>query len=245
MNIERYLYAGRSLIDIPAPENATTHVGRWQFYRADGKHKNAGEEIQKIGHLPTYAVLLLAADCLQRLDDPTALMEFDRAIDENLRDADPVRMARLYLVPEIDSDADRFVTRILEKESSFEGLMTLCALCRAATAEEVGRRARAFAARIRKVPGSDNQSFRNMLGIQVLADGDEQKCLDEAGGSALAKSQAHFTIGMLRLAKRDRPALMSSSHSPWIQTPSPPSAMNGHALHRTYRGPHLAKSTPD
>ena len=38
----------------------------------------------------------------------------------------------------------------------------------------------------------------------MLADGDVTKCLNEARNSALAKSQAHFTIGMLRLAERDR-----------------------------------------
>ena len=75
-------------------------------------------------------------------------------------------------MPELDADAEEFMARMLKKDSSFEGLMALCALCRTATADQVRQRASEFAARIQNVPYSDNQSFRNMPSIQVLADGD-------------------------------------------------------------------------
>ncbi len=199
----RYLHAGRALVEQAAPDNSATHIGRWQFYRADGEMEKAAQAIQEVGRFSTYGVLLLAVDCLQRLNDPNALAEFDGAINDDLRQTDPVQMARLYLMPEFDADAEAFVARMLKKDSSFEGLYALCALCRTAPVDQVRQRAIAFAAR-KEVAGSDNESFRNMPSIQVLADGDEEKCLNEAGDGALAKSQAYFTIGMLRLAKRDR-----------------------------------------
>ena len=150
-----------------------------------------------------------------RMPSAIYLSEFDAAIAPQYQRSTNVQLVRVHLLSDASAYAAerKAIVDQLDTDSSFVGLFALYALCRIGEPDEVRTLAREFAARIKKVPYSDPTLFGNVACIEALADGDEEALLEEASDSSLAKSQAYFTIGMLRLLSGNRPGALASFES--------------------------------
>jgi hypothetical protein len=199
---ERYLAAGEALSQLPIPDNAACYEGLWAHFRSRGQPEKAAEAIRQIGRFPGYGCVILAVDCLERLDSDGALAEFNLAISPEHKDSIPVQLARAHLLPCTPANkrhTRELASQLLKSESSFVGLLALYALSRMADPKEVETCARDFATKIKQIPHSDINLFKNVACIDFLADGDERKLLETVRDSELAKSQAYFTMGMWQL----------------------------------------------
>lgn len=208
-DVVKYVQDGRLLADQPVPDNPTSHFGRWACFRAAKQTKAATQAIRQIGRYPGYDAMVIATDCLQRLDASNALAAYDDALAPKHSQTDVARIARIHLSAPADvgsEETNLLIKRMLSKKSSFDGLLALYTLCRIAKPSVVHERAREFASGCKNMAHFENELFGNVACVRVLADGDEAACLGDARGSAFAQSQAYYTIGMLRLAYKERDA---------------------------------------
>ncbi len=212
---ERYKEQGRQLAErltliTSAKAYPPGDYSRWLLYRACGDLEAASTAIRRVGQVPCSYSLILAADCMQRYDTARAAQEFEKAARYTNKASDNYTIiARAHTLRDLPDGAQR-ARGLLEKvlDADPPGLTlrhALSALCLVASPAEIQQRAGAAS----KVIAEEAQMCGGLYGdaacVTYLAGQiDKSEFLERANKHGYAKANAHFTVGMLRLAAGER-----------------------------------------
>ena len=213
--VERYKEQGQPLAEelrliTAAKAYPPGDYSRWLFYRACGDQDAASSAIRRVGRMPGSYGLFLAADCIQRYDVAKAAQEFDTAT----RHADKAsssyeRLARAHVLSGLPDGAQR-VRDLVEKvlDDNPPGLTlrhALSAFCLVASPAEIQQRAGKAFKVIAEEANISGGLYGDAACVTYLAGKiEESEFLERASKHGYAKANAHYTIGMLRLAAGER-----------------------------------------
>jgi hypothetical protein len=203
----RYTEKGRPLAATPAANDPFSHQVRYAFFRAAGEPELASDAIRQVGRYPGRLNILFAAHLLQEHDYAAAAREFDNTVPPQCKQDRAVQVGEAHLVRGIDGGADRtrkLAKGLLNNRTPLYPLLGLCTLCLVADVNEINAFAHKLGNDIERAP----DSYSELMGVEACADllagEDEAECLRRAGDGAYARAQVYFTVGMLRLAERNR-----------------------------------------
>jgi tetratricopeptide (TPR) repeat protein len=203
---DRYIERGReTLARAPVSDHPFCLGGQWGLLRVAGDTEAATRAIRRIGRFQSYDVFFLATDAFSRLDDKTAVAEFDRFVADEHKQNRSVRLARALLLGGLENrheEIEAHVADLLDSDVPFESLYALYAYCLIAEPQEIHARARSVLNRISQDLEFYETPFGNTSSLSVLAGEDEDEWIAKVEDSAFAKAQTHFSIGMLRLAEK-------------------------------------------
>jgi len=180
---------------------------RWKLCRALDDPQGASDAIRLAGKHGIYC-WHVAVDCLtQPGSSADAASAFTKAMSGRDETDAYVRLARAFVVHDLPNGAQQVRTLIRGLENdprSISRMLGGCALCLAGDLEDV----RAFASQGQHYADRGVDRFANGQCLDFLANPSsteaEKKLLDAAQSNGYAWINAHFVIGMTRLAAHDR-----------------------------------------
>lgn len=208
--VARFVQEGRPLVDSMASETDYPWAGEicWLFYTAAEDEELAWLATQRHGRLSGYFAISVACGCLRRWSMPIAAEEFERAFDHIDEDDPCVRLARAHLTsggPKRAEQVQELVDELVEQPSVILRRHALTALCLVSDSlEDVRQRALEATSDLNEDAYRAEDLFNGAACLDLLRGAPEEVLLKDAQGHEYALANLHFTLGMMRLAEKDR-----------------------------------------